>query len=145
MHGPIPKHRLPAGASGLFALAIAMIPMQAAGRQDVAQAKPRVDFRTQIAPILKQHCLSCHSEERHRNGLSLAARDALLTGGDPGPAVVTGDAGASLLIQLVNGDDPERTMPYKRPRLSADEISRLRNWIDAGLPWNTDLRTADAA
>ena len=48
-------------------------------------------FETKIRPVLVEHCYECHSSEsgKSRGGLKVDSRDALLRGGDSGPAVVS--------------------------------------------------------
>lgn len=104
-----------------------------------------VDFRKEIVPIIKQNCLACHSDEKSRGGLSLTTRETLLAGGNSGPAVSPGSSGESLLMRLVRGEEPERAMPYKRPRLTDEQIRLLAAWIDQGLVWDADLQAVDAA
>ena len=57
-------------------------------------------FESKIRPVLVKHCYDCHSAEADtaEGGLRVDSREALLRGGDRGPAVVPGDPGASLLI-----------------------------------------------
>ncbi len=103
-----------------------------------------VDFDRDIRPILEGSCWNCHGPDRHRSGLRLDSRDALLKGGDSGPAAVEGKSAESLLIQLVSGKDPERVMPDEGPRLAADQIALLSAWIDAGIAWGTAPTRAPA-
>lgn len=105
----------------------------------------RVEFRTQIAPILKSQCLACHSADRHRGGLVLNTRENALSGGESGPAIVPGDSAASLLMQRVTSTDPDLAMPRNRPRLPDADIALLRAWIDQGLEWTGDASGVDAA
>ncbi len=39
------------------------------------------------------------------------------------------------LIDLVTSTDPDSRMPPKGPRLSKEEVTVLRSWIDQGLKW----------
>ena len=50
----------------------------------------QVDFyEKEVKPILVQHCLKCHgAEEKVKGGLHLTTRQAVLAGGDSGPAVM---------------------------------------------------------
>ena len=99
-------------------------------------SKPsKVDFQTQVRPILEARCVSCHSRGKSKGGLSLETREALLRGGEEGPAAVVGKGGESLLVKLVSGADEDRVMPAKGPALTPEEIGRLRAWIDEGLSW----------
>jgi hypothetical protein len=87
-------------------------------------------FRKEVAPLLRQRCLSCHSGKRARGDLALISRAALLAGGASGPAVRPGKATESLLFRHVR----DRKMPPRQP-LSDAEVALLRRWIDAGAVW----------
>ena len=49
-------------------------------------------FERKIRPVLVEHCYSCHSTEakKQRGGLLLDTKEAVLAGGDTGPALVPG-------------------------------------------------------
>jgi hypothetical protein len=96
---------------------------------------PTVDFARDVRPILQTHCAACHAGGRSKGDFSLQSRGDMLAHPE---AVIPGDSGASLLLQLVRGDDPEWFMPPKGPRLDADEIEILRRWIDDGAAWPED-------
>lgn len=98
-------------------------------------AQVRVDFDSQIKPLLQKHCIKCHARGKYKGGLSLETREAVLRGGEGGPAAVAGKSQESLLIELVAGVDPNRRMPEKGPALSPDEVGLLRAWIDQGVNW----------
>ncbi len=100
-----------------------------------APAKGRVDFDAQIRPILQDRCLNCHARGKTKGGLSLETREAVLRGGEGGPAVFVGKSEESPLIELVAGVEPERRMPLKGDPLSAREVGLLRAWIDQGMSW----------
>ncbi len=105
----------------------------------VAAEPAKVDFARQIQPILEKNCLQCHSRGKYKGGLSLETRQSLLAGGESGPAAIVGKPEDSLLLDLVNGQDPDRIMPAKGPRLAANQIALLRAWIDQGLVWPTEI------
>ena len=102
-----------------------------------AAATEKVDFESRIKPILQGRCLACHGRGKYKGGLSLETREALLRGGEDGPAAVVGKSAESLLVRLSAGFEEERKMPQKGPRLSAEQIGLLRAWIDQGLAWPT--------
>ncbi len=91
--------------------------------------------------VLETSCVKCHNSANDKGGLDLSTRDALLKGGDTGPAVVPWQAGASLLLKLVKHDD-EPAMPRKANKLSTGEIARISAWIDAGAPYHRPLAAA---
>jgi len=86
-----------------------------------------------VKPILEARCLSCHSPEKHRGGLDLSTRAALLKGGDTGPALIAGDPDASLLIKSIR-HEVEPHMPLKADKLPEGEIAVLVAWVKAGAP-----------
>ncbi len=97
-----------------------------------------VDFESEVRPLLERACFECHGPHarRARGGLRFDGRDALLVGGDSGPAVVPGDPDASLLIQLVRHEIELFEMPPDEgERLSAQEIEVLERWVAAGAEW----------
>src|SRR5205823_1426772 len=56
----------------------------------------------EILTIL-QRCYQCHGETLQMSKLDLRTRPAMLKGGASGPAIVPGDAAASLLYKRVTG------------------------------------------
>ncbi len=100
-----------------------------------ASGADKVDFRKDVQPILQSRCMSCHGRGKLKGGLSLETRDAILKGGEDGPAAVSGKSGESLLIQLIEGHEPDRKMPAKGEALTAQEVATLKTWIDQGMTW----------
>ena len=60
-------------------------------------------FEKRVRPVLVQRCYECHSQQtgKQRGGLTLDDRDAILSGGDSGPAVVPREVDKSLLVEAV--------------------------------------------
>ncbi len=87
--------------------------------------------------ILRDRCAGCHGVAGMQGKLDLRTREAAMSGGAHGPAIVAKDADASLLIRAVEG----RGLPLMPPTgpLSANEIKQLREWIAAGAAWETEL------
>lgn len=90
-------------------------------------------FESKIRPVLIDQCFRCHSAEGQglRGGLSLDSREAMLIGGESGPAVVPGDLEQSILWNAINYRD--YSMPPKK-QLSAETIADFRTWIEMGAP-----------
>lgn len=107
------------------------------------QPPQTVDFHKEILPILSRRCASCHVGQRVKGGLRMDTRAGLIRGGDSGPALIPGKSEESPLLQLTRGDDPERIMPANGNRLSADELAKLRSWIDQGAPWEEGLTLSE--
>ncbi|MFM8932336.1 MAG: c-type cytochrome domain-containing protein, partial [Gemmataceae bacterium] len=91
-------------------------------------------FESRVRPTLIQHCFECHGQKNTRGGLRVDSREALLKGGDSGPALIPGKATESLLIQAIHRADSKRAMPPKAP-LPAQAIDDLVTWVNAGAPW----------
>ena len=101
-----------------------------------ADDEATISFAEDIQPILTQHCVQCHGPTETESGLRVDNRPALLRGGDSGePALVPKKASDSLLIRLIQGDDPDRRMPPNGDPLSSEEVSRFVRWIDQGADW----------
>ena len=84
-------------------------------------------FDRQIAPLLAQRCLNCHSGDETKGNLDLSSREKAMAGGESGPVIVPGNADESLLWQHVESDE----MPPKKP-LAAEDKVRIRAWIAGG-------------
>ncbi len=96
----------------------------------------RVDFSTQIKPILNNKCITCHGGVKKNGGFSLLfEKDALAENESGKPAIIPGNASASELISRIHETDPELRMPYEKPPLSEEEIDLLTRWIDQGAEW----------
>lgn len=88
------------------------------------------DFDQTIAPILVEHCLSCHSGGDPKGMLDLTSKDSAARGGESGLAIVAGDLEASLLWQHIESDE----MPPEKP-LPGSAKQSLRQWIESGAQW----------
>ncbi len=103
-----------------------------------------VDFSSDIKPILQTSCARCHARGHAKGGFSLETREALLLGGDNGPAIVPGRSHDSYLIALVSGLEQGMLMPEKGARLTGEQIGLLRAWIDQGVAWDPAVSFAKA-
>ncbi|MEQ8838348.1 MAG: c-type cytochrome domain-containing protein, partial [Lacipirellulaceae bacterium] len=91
-------------------------------------------FENKIRPLLAEHCWDCHNADLAESRLRLDNLQAILDGGDRGPALIPGDAKNSLLIHAVNHSEAELQMP-EGDKLSAREIKDLAKWINEGAIW----------
>ena len=91
------------------------------------------DFEKHVRPLLVEKCQSCHGAEKQKGGLRLDSREALLKGGDSGPAAVPGKPAESPLVKAI-GYTGELKMPPKG-KLSDKEIALLSRWIEGGVVW----------
>ncbi len=92
-------------------------------------------FNDKVLPVLAENCYRCHSAEggKDKGGLTLDTRDAILKGGETGPAIVPGDVEKSLLVKAIGHKDPDLKMP--KEKLEDGQIATLTEWVKMGAPW----------
>ena len=102
----------------------------------------QVDFETEIAPILAEHCVRCHSPNNRKGDLSLSTARDLRDGGYLSP----GDPSESQLMDLIVAEDGEAPrMPQDAEPLSAEHVALLRQWIKQGARWEDDFVIREAS
>ena len=84
-------------------------------------------------------CVKCHGPTKASGGLRLDSREAMLKGGESGPAVVPGDPKSSLLIQAVQHADESLEMPPGK-LLPRPPRADLAAWVAAGAKWPKPAR-----
>ncbi|MBL9130267.1 MAG: hypothetical protein JNG86_03655, partial [Verrucomicrobiaceae bacterium] len=87
-----------------------------------------------MRPLLVESCQECHGAQKHKGGLRLDNLPYILQGGETGPAIVPHKPDESLLIKLVNYEDPDMEMPPDG-KLPSEKIEVLKKWIAMGAPW----------
>jgi uncharacterized membrane protein len=85
-----------------------------------------------VQPIFADRCYNCHSQKEQKADLRTDSLQALLTGGESGPAIVPNDLENSLLLQRVKGLGEDQRMPPKGPPLTPAQIHMIEQWIQAG-------------
>ena len=98
-----------------------------------APLSAQVDFRRDVQPIFREHCVECHGPELQMNGLRLDRRADAMRGGtqaDIGP----GNADGSRLYHRLIGTTFGPRMPPTGP-LGAGQIETIKQWIDEGAEW----------
>jgi cytochrome c553 len=95
-------------------------------------AKQTQFFEENIRPMLVRHCYTCHGSEKQENGLRVDSIEALLTGGDSGPAIALGKPDESLLIEAIEYNGLE--MP-PTAALTKQIVADIRHWISDGAKW----------
>ncbi|GAB5442464.1 MAG: hypothetical protein Fues2KO_28130 [Fuerstiella sp.] len=96
-------------------------------------AEERVDYLTQIKPLLQEKCYSCHGVLKQEGNLRLETLPLMQQGGDSGAVISAGNADDSLLLERVAADEDYRMPPADEgAALKPDEIELLRRWIKQG-------------
>jgi ankyrin repeat protein/mono/diheme cytochrome c family protein len=97
----------------------------------------KVNFRTDIQPLLKQYCIECHGPSQQMHGFRLDRRRDAMRGGTV-IVITPGNSAASRLYQKLNGSEYGPQMPPTGP-LSQEQINIIGAWIDQGAEWPDDL------
>jgi hypothetical protein len=119
-----------------------------------ASTKTDVTYEKDIAPILKDNCVKCHSGAKARAGLSLDSLDGALKGSKDGKVIIPGKSADSSLVVAIARVDPDNAAampPIRKPRagaagdtatppagppqptpLTAEQVGLFRAWIDQG-------------
>ncbi|GAB3924980.1 DUF1553 domain-containing protein [Larkinella terrae] len=121
----------------LFRLSIAIVVLLTLSSVAwLTMREERVDFNTQIKPLLNKNCIACHGGVKKASNFSLLFEHEALAKAKSGKhAIVPGNADASELIRRLSLTDPEERMPLEAPPLKKEEIELLRNWINQGADW----------
>ncbi|MFU8892868.1 MAG: c-type cytochrome domain-containing protein [Luteolibacter sp.] len=102
-----------------------------------------------FAGPINQYCVACHKPDRVRGGLLMHTFEAILEGGESGPAIVHGDLEASELFTRITlpKDDEFHMPPDGRKGFSDTQIAWFEWWISSGIPGDTlavDVKDAPA-
>jgi hypothetical protein len=92
-------------------------------------------FESRIRPVLAANCSRCHGPSKINSGLRVDRRDALIRGGDSGPAIVPGHPEQSLLIRALRQVDDLKMPPPPGTRLPEAIIADFEHWIGDGAAW----------
>lgn len=107
----------------------------------VRAAEP--DFAREVLPILQRSCFECHGAKKVEGGLRLDSAAALNKGGDSGAVVIAKQPqGSELLRRISLPKNDSEVMPNRGDVLTADEVGRIRAWIEAGAIWPENAQPA---
>ena len=96
-------------------------------------------FENKVRPLLVEHCHECHGSEEQpvKGGLSVLSRQALLEGGETGPAIIPEHPDRSLLIDAINYGDVYEMPPDTK--MADEEIRTFENGWRWALPGPASL------
>jgi Protein of unknown function (DUF1553)/Protein of unknown function (DUF1549)/Planctomycete cytochrome C len=96
----------------------------------------KVDYSTQIKPILNKNCITCHGGVKKIGGFSLLFRsDALAKTKSGKPAIIPFHPEQSDFIARLFHKDLDERMPYHANPLKKEEIDLLTRWVKEGAEW----------
>ncbi|HEY7116932.1 MAG TPA: c-type cytochrome domain-containing protein [Tepidisphaeraceae bacterium] len=126
------------------ALAIGGVLTRAPMARAADDAKGVQFFEAKVRPILAEHCVRCHGEEKHKGDLRLDTRENLLKGGKddndkPQKVVELGNPDKSLMIEAIGYKNEDIQMPPPKKKVSQkltdEQISTLKEWVKMGAPY----------
>ena len=114
--------------SALSALTIFGCAISTPTQQRSARGENPPGFAHDIESIVSKFCIECHGAENREADLDLRTVASILSGGESGPAIVPGDPGQSILLDMISSElmPPDGEMP------TPIEIDKVRQWIAAG-------------
>ena len=140
--------------AGLCLFLCLISPLAASGGEDAAATKvagKKIDFATDVAPILRQQCIDCHGPNMHLADLRLDQRQFVLVDGQDRGLIKPGQSAESLLIQRLVDKKLGLIMPPTFPFFPQDkvglaeaQIEVLKQWIDQGAHWPEGVSLAVA-
>ncbi len=127
------KRRLVCLAVVLSGICVAQTARALAESRTEERRGKSVNYLTEIKPLLRDKCFSCHSSRKQEGGLRLDAVSLIRKGGESGPGYVTRLASKSLILKRITADDDNRMPPAEDgARLTAEEVAKLTAWINSG-------------
>jgi ankyrin repeat protein len=107
----------------------------------VAWSGPKVDFRGEIQPLLRESCLGCHGPTQQLGRFRFDKRSSVRK--VPG-RLQPGSSATSRVYLRVAGSDFGPRMP-PTGALRDDQVALIRDWIDQGAEWPDELAGDDPA
>ena len=93
-------------------------------------------FESRIRPVLAGTCFRCHGDQKTGGELRVDSREALLKGGNSGPAIDLEQPSASLLLQAIRREADVAAMPPDASqKLRPEQVSDFQHWLESGAPW----------
>lgn len=101
------------------------------------ERKTKVDFKTEVRPILSNRCFACHGPDENtvESGLRLDTRERATQTLESGTtAIVPGDVSKSEIVRRILSDDEDIRMPppHFGERLTHQEVDLLKRWVAEG-------------
>lgn len=107
-------------------------PVNPIDTNDIAFCDPDTAyFQTEVLPIFQTSCAisGCHDETTQEHEMILSSYEGIMASGH----IVPGNANESEIFEVITEEDEEDRMPPPPlPRLTVDQITAIRDWINQG-------------
>lgn len=107
------------------------MPRQAAAQAAIPTPAAKVDFETDVMPILRANCIECHGPDKQRAGMRIDRKSSVLK--PFSRRVVPGSSENSFLYHRIMGQYGSQMPPDGA--LKPAQIAVIKNWIDQGAEW----------
>ena len=91
----------------------------------------KVDFATDVQPILRANCVECHGPQKQRAGMRLDRKSSVMKFSSR--RVVPGSSANSFLYHRIIGEYGQQMPPDGA--LKPDQIAIIKAWIEQGAEW----------
>ncbi|MFM7148756.1 MAG: DUF1549 domain-containing protein, partial [Gemmataceae bacterium] len=102
-------------------------------------AAEKIDFSRQILPILSENCYHCHGPDakNRQAGLRLDTSEGAFRKRRGKAVILPGNSSKSELVRRLESHEPDEVMPPpdSNRKVSAEQIARIKKWIDEGASW----------
>ena len=123
-----------------LAFLCSVVALLGGGSSVLADAK-NPTYDDDVMPIVKQHCINCHGNDKQKGGLNLATYAAMQQGGSSGVVAVAGNPAKSRLYTLAaHLDEPK--MPPQGNKIADPQLATLKLWVEQGARENSGSKAA---
>lgn len=100
-------------------------------------AAEKIDFNTQVKPLLEGACTHCHGSKEDKGDFRMHTLEDIKKGNENGPGLVPGDLKASAIYAtlLLDVEDDMVMPPKKEGLLEKSQIEVIKAWIEQGADW----------
>ena len=114
-----------------------------------AQMVEKVNFKSQIWPIIEKSCIDCHNDQKKhplnkkpKGGLQLDTPEMIMKGSGNGPVIIAGKPlDSSFYTLCILPEDHEDVMPSKGDLLTKVETDLIKKWIEQGPDFGVKLKS----
>src|SRR5690242_15301887 len=101
-----------------------------------AQTPDKVEFATDILPLLRENCTECHGKAKQKGGMRLDRKSSAMKAFSR--RIMPGSSANSMVYQRLVGSEYGNQMP-PTGELRPEKIALIKAWIDQGANWPDSL------
>ena len=118
----------------LFLLTISALSLVGQEKGGIQQATKGYSYVADVAPIIKQSCISCHgTENENPSEYYMDDYESLMRGGRHGVTIIPGQPDSSMVYYKLLPDPPfGKQMPRGHGSISPEALHVIHDWIAQG-------------